>query len=96
MAQKIEYWQQIIIDQLATNNIVVSGSRTSVRRIWTYAVAVCIWTLDILFGKHKEEVSAIIEEKMPHRVVGGIEIKHWISNMVMTWYLIQINITIQD
>ncbi|WP_367867904.1 hypothetical protein [Pedobacter sp. WC2423] len=67
MAQTIEYWQQIIIDQLASGNIAVSGSRTSVRRMWTYAVAFCIWSLDVLFSLHQQEVSASLAEKMPHR-----------------------------
>lgn len=68
MAQTLEYWQNIIIDQLAINNIIVSGSRTSVRRIWTYVIAYAMWLLDKLFDLHRTEVSDLLAEKKPHRL----------------------------
>lgn len=66
MAQTIEYWQNIIIGQLTANGITVSGSRTSIRRIWTYVVAFCVWSLDVVFDLHKTEVSAMLSDLKPH------------------------------
>ncbi|HMI04269.1 MAG TPA: hypothetical protein VK541_17405 [Pedobacter sp.] len=66
MAQTIEYWQNIIIGQLTANGITVSGSRTSIRRIWTYVVAFCVWSLDVVFDLHKTEVSAVLSDLKPH------------------------------
>lgn len=66
MAKTIEQWQQLIIDQLAANQITVSGSRTGVRRLWTFVFAFCAWTLDVLFDIHKSEVENVIAQLKPH------------------------------
>lgn len=66
MARTLEYWQNIIIEELASNGINVSGSRTSIRRIWTFVVAFCIYTIDMLFDLHQTEVSSLIAEQKPH------------------------------
>jgi len=68
MARELTIIQEEIIEQLKSNNITVSGSRTSIRRIWTYVVAFCIWTLEKLFDTHVEEVKRIIETQKPHRL----------------------------
>ncbi len=68
MARELTIIQEEIIEQLARNNITVTGSRTSIRRIWTYVVAFCIWTLEKLFDTHVEEVKRIIETQKPHRL----------------------------
>lgn len=67
MAKTLEQWQQLIIDSLATQGIAVSGSRTSIRRLWTFVFAFCAWTVDVLFDQHKSEVSSTIAELKPHR-----------------------------
>ena len=66
MAKTIEQWQQLIIDQLAANNIQVSGSRTSIRRLWTYVFAYCTWALEQLFDLHKQDVTDQIANMKPH------------------------------
>lgn len=66
MARTIANWQQIIIDELSANNIIVSGSRTSLRRLWTYVFAFCAWSLDVLFDLHKAETLDLISQKTPH------------------------------
>lgn len=66
MAKTIEQWQQLIIDQLAANNIQVSGSRTSIRRLWTFVFAYCTWALEQLFDLHKQDVTDQIANMKPH------------------------------
>jgi len=43
-------------------------SKVSVESILFYVVAVAIWTLDVLFDYHKDEMTALIAEKKPHRL----------------------------
>ena len=78
MAKTLEQWQQLIIDQLAAQNIVVSGSKTSIRRLWTFVFAFCAWSLDVLFDQHKSEVSANIAELKPHR-------ERWYRNKALSF-----------
>ena len=59
MARELTVIQEEIISQLKSNNIIVTGSRTSIRRIWT---------LEKLFDTHVEEVKRIIETQKPHRL----------------------------
>lgn len=66
MAKTLEQWQQLIIDQLAANNIQVSGSRTSIRRLWTFVFAFCTVTLEQLFDLHKQDVTDQIANMKPH------------------------------
>lgn len=66
MARSIETIQQGVISTLAGNGITISASRASRRRLWTYVVAVCIWTLEVLFDQHKAEITELIDRLKPH------------------------------
>jgi hypothetical protein len=66
MAREIEIIQNEMIAQLASNGITVSGSRTSIRRKWTYAWAYCANVIEKLFDAHRDETLAIIDTLMPH------------------------------
>jgi len=41
-------------------------SKVSLENIFFYVVAACVWTLEVLFDKHKEEVETYIDEMKPH------------------------------
>lgn len=43
-----------------------STSDTAIWRLWTYIISVCIWALENLFDQHKNEVTALINDKAPH------------------------------
>lgn len=43
-----------------------STSKTAIWRLWTYVMAVGIWALENLFDQHKNEVTALINDKAPH------------------------------
>lgn len=43
-----------------------STSKVSIWRLFSYAVAVCIWTLERLFDLHRQEVDRLILELKPH------------------------------
>ncbi len=66
MAREITQIQNLIIADLAANGIVVTNNKFSVRRIWTYVVAVAIYTLEKLFDLFITEVNGIIDNKNPH------------------------------
>jgi len=70
MARTIAQIQQQIIDTKNADPIlstyVWSDSRVAIWRLWTYVVAVCIWTLESLFDYHKSEVEGIIAAQKPH------------------------------
>jgi hypothetical protein len=68
MARDITVIQQQIIDLLATNGITVSGSRTSIRRKWTYVFAYCANVIESLFDSHKQENTDLINTLKPHRL----------------------------
>lgn len=66
MARTIDEIQQGIITTLSDNGITISTSRTSRRRLWTFVVAVCMWTLEMLFDQHRVEVTGLIDLLKPH------------------------------
>jgi len=70
MARSIEAIQQQIIDTKNSDAVLGaytwSSSRVAIWRLWTYVVAVCIWTLENLFDFHKSEVEGIIATQKPH------------------------------
>lgn len=43
-------------------------SKVSVESIMFYVVAVAVWSLEVLFDKHKVEISDMIEASKPHRL----------------------------
>lgn len=70
MARSINQIQQQIIDVKQTDPTLSgytwSDSKVAIWRLWTYVVAVCIWTLENLFDYHKSEVEQIIATQKPH------------------------------
>jgi len=60
MARELTTIQAEIIENLKTNGILVSGSRTSIRRLWTYVIAYCMWVLENLFDLHKAEIDELL------------------------------------
>lgn len=69
MARTIEQIQQAIIAAKESESTLAdlsSTSNTAIWRLWTYIVAVCIWSLENLFDFHKKEVSDIITTQKPH------------------------------
>ncbi len=70
MARSINQIQQQIIDVKQTDPTLSgytwSDSKVAVWRLWTYVVAVCIWTLENLFDYHKSEIERIITTQKPH------------------------------
>lgn len=43
-----------------------STSRTAIWRLWIYIVAFCAWTLEMLFDKHKAELTTELYQQSPH------------------------------
>lgn len=70
MARTISEIQQQIIDTKNADTTLSayawSDSKVAIWRLWTYVVAVCIWTLEQLFDYHKAEVVNIIATQKPH------------------------------
>ncbi|MES2701874.1 MAG: nucleotidyltransferase [Bacteroidota bacterium] len=69
MARTIAEIQQSIINAKTAESALAaltSTSNTAVWRLWTYIVAVCIWTVENLFDFHKAEVASIITTQKPH------------------------------
>jgi hypothetical protein len=70
MARTIAAIQQQIIDTKnadpTLSSYVWSDSKVAIWRLWTYVIALCIWTLENLFDYHKTEVSDIISTQKPH------------------------------
>jgi hypothetical protein len=69
MARTITEIQDDIISRItATSGLadLNSSSKTAIWRLWTYVVAVTAWALENLFDLHKNEVTALINEKAPH------------------------------
>lgn len=69
MARTIsEIQAEIIAAKEADANLAVltSQSKTAIWVLWTYVVAVGIWTLEKLFDSHKSEVQTIIYNMKPH------------------------------
>ncbi len=70
MARTINQIQQQIIDSKDADSVLNtytwSSSTVAIWRLWTYVVAVCIWTLENLYDYHRAEVEAIIAQQKPH------------------------------
>lgn len=70
MARTIAAIQQQITDTKNADPTLsaslTSSSNTAIWKLWTYIVAVCIWTLENLFDYHKGEVDEIINSQKPH------------------------------
>lgn len=81
MAQKVADIKKEITDYFIQNETVVAlygldtsktfedqFSKVSIESILFYVVAVAIWSLQVLFDTHKDEMTALIAEKKPHRL----------------------------
>jgi hypothetical protein len=69
MARTIAQIQQSIVDAKnadATLAGITSSSRVAIWLLWTWVMATCMWTLEVLFDFHKAEVTGIIETLTPH------------------------------
>ena len=59
-----------MLDSITANENLVglnSQSKVSIYRLIVFVVAYVVWVVENLFDTHKQEVSDIIEAKMPHR-----------------------------
>lgn len=72
MARKIKEIQQQIIDTITIDPHLSaytwSDSKVAMWRMWTYVVAVCIWTLEELFDAHRSDVEKKIDTMRPHKL----------------------------
>ena len=70
MARTISQIQQAIIDQVSADTtlstLLTSSSNVAIWRLWTYIVAFCQWTLEVLFDQHVAEVNTIVATQRPH------------------------------
>lgn len=70
MARTIAQIQQALLDQVAADSTLstqlTSTSSVAIWRLWTYVVAVCQWTLEVLFDQHKSDINAILSAQRPH------------------------------
>lgn len=69
MARTIEEINTQIINTIEGDerlNDLNSPSKTAIWRLFSYVIAVCIWTLEVLFDAHKTEVDTAILELKPH------------------------------
>ncbi len=69
MARTIAQIQQDIINAKnadTTLSGLTSSSDVAIWRLWTYIIAFCQWTLEVLFEEHKAEVNSIISNQKPH------------------------------
>lgn len=76
MARTIAQIQQQIIDAKEADTSLSdldSTSKVAVWRLWTYVVAVCIWTLENFFDVHKSEVATTIAKQKPHTLQWYVE-----------------------
>lgn len=72
MARKIEEIQQLIIKakrKHAELNGLNSASKVAVWRLWTFIVATVIWTLEMLFDRHKAETMETLRQMKPHSLI---------------------------
>ena len=70
MARAIGVIQQVILDSIKANENLAglnSQSKVSIYRLIVFVVSFSIWVLENLFDTHKQEVTDIIDTKMPHR-----------------------------
>jgi hypothetical protein len=72
MARKIEEIQDQIISTMTTDphlsTYTWSDSKVAMWRLWTFVVAVCIWTLEELFDAHRSEMELKIGTMRPHKL----------------------------
>lgn len=72
MARKIKEIQEQIISTMATDPYLStytwSDSKVALWRLWTFVVAVCIWTLEELFDAHRSEMELKISAMRPHKL----------------------------
>lgn len=76
MARTISEIQQQIITAKEEQPVLAgisSDSKVAIWRLWTYVVAVCMWTLENLFDAHKAEVTAAIAIQKPHTLQWYVE-----------------------
>lgn len=70
MARTISDIQQEIIDAKNTDTTLSSytwsTSNVAIWRLWTYIIAVSIWTLEQLFDYHKAEMKTLLSNMKPH------------------------------
>ena len=69
MARTIAQIQQDIINAKnadTTLAALTSTSSTAIWLLWSYIVATCQWTLEVLFDQHKSEVTGILSTQKPH------------------------------
>lgn len=70
MARTIAQIQQSMLDAVAADATLsgnlTSTSKVAIWRLWTYIIAFCQWTLEVLFDSHKTEVTTIIATQKPH------------------------------
>lgn len=68
MARTIDQIKQLIVNAKSNEadlDIYTSTSATALFNLWAYIMAVAIWTLDVLFDKHKVEVETKINSLIP-------------------------------
>jgi hypothetical protein len=72
MARTVDQINQVIIDKVNSDptlsGVLTSTSKVSVWRLFAYAVSYCIWTLEVLFDKHRADVDNILSTLKPHRL----------------------------
>ena len=77
MARTITAIQNTLIAQVQSNPtlgpLLTSTSKTAIWRLFTYVVAVCIWTLETLFDLHVKDVDERIAALKPHSLRWYVE-----------------------
>lgn len=70
MARTIAQIQQSIVDaktaDITLGPLLTSTSAVAIWYLWTYVVAFCHWTLEVLYDDHVTEVNSIIATQKPH------------------------------
>ena len=79
MARSVEEIKKIMTDSFTSDETIKNAyslqpgdtfdsrfSRVSIENIFFYIVAFCVWTLEVLFDKHKLEVETYIDNLRPH------------------------------
>ena len=70
MARTIAQIQQSIVDAKNADTtigpLLTSTSGVAIWYLWTYVVAFCQWTLEVLYDDHVTEVNGIIAAQKPH------------------------------
>lgn len=70
MARTIEQIQAEIIAAVANDATLApqltSTSATAIWRLWTYIVAVSIWSLEVLFDAYRVEITDLVDAEKPH------------------------------